>query len=500
MKKQILFLMIFLMSKVFAQSNGYFSDYYWLTDCERERMEFTPPDSTYLISEDCGISTKYQKHQGPKVILGNLHTNDFIYWGNQIPSSVNMLGCATASANYSVSSPIPSGSLQYSDSMIAGVQFGANCNLQTNSVVSLAPTFFASNIDSAVLALGGIYVQNSNPSQVKKILFTPLNIQVFEANKALLKLFGPQWSLNYVHPYPNGPFIYVVGSDVYVSGTVNSAVTLVAERNIIIDDDLKYECTDSTGLNFTNGNCDDELGLIANGNVLIDARHVAVNKGYSWNAGDPNYANGNHEEGIIINAAIAALGESFGVHSANFPISPRFPNDPFAGFGNYPDLGNHGKITHLGSLAQKRRGVINSLLRGGYKGETQPDGSFGPEMECYQDYRFIGNPPIGFEFLNALLLSGNKIPNEIKNFELNQNFPNPFNPSTRIDFTLKERTELKLEVFSLLGKKIETLAKGNFNLGNYSFEFNGKNLASGIYFYRLTTKNFTETKKMLLIR
>ncbi|MBL1214822.1 MAG: ammonia-forming cytochrome c nitrite reductase subunit c552 [Ignavibacteriae bacterium] len=85
-------------------------------------------------------------------------------------------------------------------------------------------------------------------------------------------------------------------------------------------------------------------------------------------------------------------------------------------------------------------------------------------------------------------------------YSLDQNYPNPFNPSTKIKFTLTETADVTLTVFDALGKTIDVLVDGNNNAGSYEVTWNAENLASGIYFYKLETKNFVQTKKMLLMK
>ncbi len=100
-----------------------------------------------------------------------------------------------------------------------------------------------------------------------------------------------------------------------------------------------------------------------------------------------------------------------------------------------------------------------------------------------------------------------------KEFQLNQNYPNPFNPSTRISFTIptplsssplrKGRNEVgfvTLIVYDILGSKIATLLNEETNPGFYEVEFNGSNLSSGIYFYKLSAPNYSETKSMVLLK
>jgi hypothetical protein len=85
-------------------------------------------------------------------------------------------------------------------------------------------------------------------------------------------------------------------------------------------------------------------------------------------------------------------------------------------------------------------------------------------------------------------------------YDLEQNFPNPFNPSTTINFSLPKRSEVRLTVYNILGNKVAELANGNYEVGNYSFVFNAKDLPSGVYFYQLKTDNFDQVKKMQLIK
>ena len=105
---------------------------------------------------------------------------------------------------------------------------------------------------------------------------------------------------------------------------------------------------------------------------------------------------------------------------------------------------------------------------------------------------------------NALSLDENlTIPTQ---FALHQNYPNPFNPSTQISFDIPEGSELvSLNIYNILGKKVSTLLNNVLNPGKHKVEWNAKDnegnpVASGIYFYELSSSSFTARKKMLLIR
>jgi hypothetical protein len=89
------------------------------------------------------------------------------------------------------------------------------------------------------------------------------------------------------------------------------------------------------------------------------------------------------------------------------------------------------------------------------------------------------------------------IPNH---FDLYNNYPNPFNPSTTIRFAVPEISNVKIEVYNLIGERITTLINEIKTAGYYEVQFNASNLASGIYFYRIQAGNFVESKKMILLK
>jgi len=85
-------------------------------------------------------------------------------------------------------------------------------------------------------------------------------------------------------------------------------------------------------------------------------------------------------------------------------------------------------------------------------------------------------------------------------FNLAQNYPNPFNPSTKISFSIAERSNVKLSVFNILGEQVATLVNEGKDAGSYQVEFNASNIPSGMYLYRIEAGSFVATKKMLLIK
>ena len=108
-------------------------------------------------------------------------------------------------------------------------------------------------------------------------------------------------------------------------------------------------------------------------------------------------------------------------------------------------------------------------------------------------------PNTYFTFTTSV--GANQIGSEIpKVFELSQNYPNPFNPVTRINYSVPKQSLVNLRVFDILGREVVTLVNEQLKPGYYSVDFNGENLASGVYFYRMEAGSFVNVKRLLLIK
>ena len=97
----------------------------------------------------------------------------------------------------------------------------------------------------------------------------------------------------------------------------------------------------------------------------------------------------------------------------------------------------------------------------------------------------------------AVLHESGMTPNK---YELVQNYPNPFNPSTTIKFSIPESGNVKVIVYDAIGRVVATLTNNFYQQGNYKIEWNASSYASGIYFYRLESRNFNMVKKMILVK
>ncbi|MCC7431558.1 SBBP repeat-containing protein [bacterium] len=182
--------------------------------------------------------------------------------------------------------------------------------------------------------------------------------------------------------------------------------------------------------------------------------------------------------------------------------------------GNYDAF-----VTKLNSSGSS---LVSSTFLGGSSGDLSYSLSVDGSGNCYvTGYTGSTNFPTTVGAYDTLLNSGNYYDafvvkfdfftavteqnNFAKEFQLNQNFPNPFNPNTTIFYTLVKANNVKLEVFNTKGKLVQTLVSEKQNEGSHSSNWNGKDengnaVSSGVYFYKLTAGNYTQTNKMILLK
>jgi hypothetical protein len=105
-----------------------------------------------------------------------------------------------------------------------------------------------------------------------------------------------------------------------------------------------------------------------------------------------------------------------------------------------------------------------------------------------------------FHFTTTIAATGVEDEIVANNFELSQNYPNPFNPMTTINYSIAERSNVILKVYDMLGKEVATLVNEVKEAGQHTVNFDASNLASGMYIYKINAGNFTDTKKMILMK
>ena len=136
---------------------------------------------------------------------------------------------------------------------------------------------------------------------------------------------------------------------------------------------------------------------------------------------------------------------------------------------------------------------------------------FGEEGNVFRVGLYLYTPSVGafdpytakwivFLYRGQLLLNVGDDVNKPESYRLLQNYPNPFNPLTTIQYAIGKRQFVSLKVYDISGREVAALVNEIKNPGTYVVDFNGSKLSSGIYFYRLETGSFIQTKKMILLK
>ena len=123
------------------------------------------------------------------------------------------------------------------------------------------------------------------------------------------------------------------------------------------------------------------------------------------------------------------------------------------------------------------------------------------DVMIYDNYLFAGTYSSVWRRPLSELIGISNISTEIPSANsLKQNYPNPFNPSTNVKFSIVKSGDVKIFVYDIQGREVQTLVNDRLNAGTYEVSFDGSSLNSGVYFYKMVSEGFMETKRMILIK
>jgi len=197
-----------------------------------------------------------------------------------------------------------------------------------------------------------------------------------------------------------------------------------------------------------------------------------------------------------INIRVFRMSQSITQNSVNGMVNSLFPVTPVKDANIYAKSGND----FVGYATSASNGIyhLNSLPTGTLKIIVNRIGFSGDSTTVNLNKSLLDS--VNF-YLTKLFIGVKQISSEIPDkFLLYQNYPNPFNPSTIIKYQITESKFVSLKVFDVLGKEIANLVNEKQKAGVYETTFNAGNLSSGIYFYRIVAGDYSETKKMLMIK
>ncbi|MCX6165285.1 MAG: T9SS type A sorting domain-containing protein [Ignavibacteriae bacterium] len=161
------------------------------------------------------------------------------------------------------------------------------------------------------------------------------------------------------------------------------------------------------------------------------------------------------------------------------------------------------------SITVRRGNMTGSLGTALYKRNSNPaSGVLTPVCAVfklgttkYSAFAYAGYGPVNVYYNQEHLPTGiTPYSNVTDKFELSQNYPNPFNPTTNIKYQIAKNSFVTLKIYDVLGKEIVTIVNENQTPGSYSIDFNATQYPSGIYFYKIYADNFTDVKKMILMK
>ncbi len=249
----------------------------------------------------------------------------------------------------------------------------------------------------------------------------------------------------------------------------------------------------------------DVYSLMINGNnifagTLLNGVYLSTNNGSSWTQTTLNNqtiycfaVNGNNIFAGAYYSAGVYVSTNNGTSWTQTSLNNRSVNSLIVSGGSNIIAGSDGFGVYLSTNNGTNWIPIN-------------DGFGNPNLRAYSlsifnNYIFTGTDYSIYRRLVSEIIAIEPISNVVpKQFSLSQNYPNPFNPTTKIKFALPKNSLTSLVVYDALGRVAETVINEQLISGTYEVDFDGSNFSSGVYYYKLITGDFAETKKMILMK
>jgi hypothetical protein len=290
-----------------------------------------------------------------------------------------------------------------------------------------------------------------------------------------------------------------LGAHIVTNQTVTDDNDLSVETYLAADNDYLYIAFDVT---------DDMVDTTAANSWEQDSPDLFIGL-FDWHNGKPHgsYLRGsepdyhfrfNHNQAILDNLGSAVVLD---ISSPNYSWTPSFPTgyiiEAKIAWSALAAAGSDDVFTPVEGYKIPIDLAINDADGGGVRegimtlSPDNEDNSW--QSPSHWVYTWIGNifdPVVGIEEPGTMIYK----------YDLSQNYPNPFNPTTNIKYTLAKQSFVELYVYNTLGQRVQNLVQRRQAPGTYFVQFDGRNLASGIYFYRLKADDFVQIRKMVLMK
>ncbi|MFZ1322391.1 MAG: T9SS type A sorting domain-containing protein [Ignavibacteria bacterium] len=323
-------------------------------------------------------------------------------------------------------------------------------------------------------------------------------------------VFYSQPATIYKDPLSDSTFLFVNSAYYYsnndTSRTKTSKYSINGELVSSIYSTAVYESS-TIALSSENNNFYQTFGsepfpvYLFNKNNLLVNNWPVLGNGYYFNS--PLIVKMNND--LIITSHLRYIDFSlkgfiyfFKTNGSQLSWSPLRPSGVVSAAGIYGDINNDNQLDYFIFTKLDTNNVSHPILNGWtFPGVTYDQKNmhwpmYGHDRYRTNQYGFIPpDEPIGIQPIS------NIVPDK---FELHQNYPNPFNPVTNIKFDINKSTDVRLNVYDALGRKISSLINEKLQSGSYNVLFDGSNFASGVYFYKLDAGVFVQTKRMILLK
>ena len=389
---------------------------------------------------------------------------------------------------------VPAGTTNVYNFQVWGADFGAT-SILVKKVLDKFATFGTVKYQAAELKYPDVYMKSAKYTNDGKIKIKFINTTGINQTVPLSYTYNPQTgmpaqTLNQSVNLPNGESEYNTNIGIISGATVNLTCANGFKDAVFIGGGVygSYAGPTSTIQQFSN--------IVTSGNPVAPANSLIFPGGarLKGTLGDKVYIGRSLDgsyEGIDLTNYAKIKFEAIGTGTMSVYLEVKSGNTTLYPFVNVP----------LTSTLTTREIPLSSFLING-----QPANLNNVSMVSFQLSKSLNTSMSNFDYTvqNAVVVANSvgvtSNTTDVKEYALAQNFPNPFNPSTKIAFSLPKQGNVTLKVYNMLGKEIATLVNEVRSIGNYEINFDGANLSSGVYFYKLEAEGFSEVKRMMLIK
>lgn len=388
----------------------------------------------------------------------------------------------------------PAGATNVYNFQVWGADFGAT-SILVKKVLDKFATYGTVKYPVTQLKYADVYMKSAKYTNDGKIKIVFKNTTGISQTVPMTYTYTPQTgmaaqTLNQSVNVPNGEYEYNTNIGIMSGSSIGLTCANGFKDAAFIGGGVygSYAGASSTINQFTN--------VVTGGNPTAPANSLIFPGGAKMKGtlGDKVYIGRSLDgsyEGINLSNFSKLKFEALGTGTMSVYLEVKVGSTMYYPFVNVP----------LTSTVSTKEIALNTFLVNG-----QPVDLSNVSMVSFQLTKSLNPSLTNYDYTiqNAVMVSNSvgvsSNTTDIKDYALTQNYPNPFNPTTKIAFSLPKQGNVTLKVYNMIGKEVVSLVNGFRNAGNYEVNFDGANLASGVYFYKLEAEGFSDVKRMMLVK